>query len=858
MAGRIRDHDWRASPLGPAESWQQALRFAVLLLLNSRHPMFILWGPELTQIYNDAYRDTLGPRRHPAALGASARETWGESWAVIGTQIEQVMSGGGAGCYGDKPGGQIQHVRGENDVDWDCSLSPIHDETAPQGVGGVLGICRETTAQATARRASRIQYQKLVEAIDQGFCILQLIFDDAERVVDNRFVEINRVFGQQTGMRNALGRTIRELVPDIEPFWLDTYGKVARTGEPIRFVDHARSLGRWFDVYAFRIDEPQDGRVAVLFGDITAQKQAEQRLQESEQRFRHLVEGWAQAVWECGPHGPAWLADSGHPSEPSPGDGWLETVHRDDRAQLEQRWQEAVATGKPLNAEFRRRGVGGEWRWTNARAAPIHGPDGSIRKWVGMDIDITARRWAEEQLRESEARLAAIFTGASVGLSEIGMDGRFLRVNDEICRILGRSREEVLRLGLADVTYPLDLAPSMALVAKVLQTGGSARLDKRYRRPDGTLVWANSSATRLPDAEGRPGNLLVVTADLTERRKAEEALRDSVERQRLAVEVGRLATWDWNIRTNRTTWSDEHYVIQGYAIGEVEPSYETWTARLHPEDRAQAEAVLAQARVTRQDYVHEFRTLHPDGAIRWCSARGRFFYDEAGEAVRMIGVMIDVTERRTWEEAQKVLVGELQHRTRNLIAVVAAIADRTLKRAATLDAFKQPFQDRLSALSRIQGLLAQREAGQRVTFDALIAAELGGLGVLDADRGHPQVVLDGPRGVRLRSAMVQVFALGIHELATNAVKYGALSMPTGRLEVRWRVERTTDAGSRLHVHWRESGVPMPVGASASTMARGYGRELIERALPYQLQAVTRYEVGPGGISCFIAVPLERD
>ena len=223
--------------------------------------------------------------------------------------------------------------------------------------------------------------------------------------------------------------------------------------------------------------------------------------------------------------------------------------------------------------------------------------------------------------------------------------------------------------------------------------------------------------------------------------------------------------------------------------------------------------------------MHEFRTVHPDGSIHWCSARGRFVYDGA-EAVRMIGAMVETTERREFEERQKVLVAELQHRTRNLMAVIQAIADQTARRNDNLEAFVRSFRERLSALGRVQGLLSRFEEGERVCFDELLRAELAAHGALDETR---RVNLSGPSDIPLQSGTVQILALALHELATNAMKHGALGQSEGRLDVRWIVERD-HAGwpTRLRMEWRESGVTI---VPSATPVRGAGLELIERALP---------------------------
>lgn len=136
-----------------------------------------------------------------------------------------------------------------------------------------------------------------------------------------------------------------------------------------------------------------------------------------------------------------------------------------------------------------------------------------------------------------------------------------------------------------------------------------------------------------------------------ERAAIEMALRESEQRLGLAIEIGEMASWDWDMRSNEVKWNDRHFLMQGYAVGEVTPSYEAWLARVHPEHREEAESLINQARDTKAIYIHEFRTLHPDGSIRWCSARGRFFYDNAGKPFRMIGVIEDITQRKQTEVA---------------------------------------------------------------------------------------------------------------------------------------------------------------------------------------------------------------
>lgn len=197
----------------------------------------------------------------------------------------------------------------------------------------------------------------------------------------------------------------------------------------------------------------------------------------------------------------------------------------------------------------------------------------------------------------------------------------------------------------------------------------------------------------------------------------------------------------------------------------------------------------------------------------------------------------------------QVLNTELQHRTRNLLSVIQVVFERTRAKHTTMEPFTEVFSGRLDAISRVQTYLSRLVEGEKVTFDGLLRSELAAHAI-----AARQITLDGPDGVRLRSTTLQTFALAIHELAVNAVKHGALSCPSAHLTVRWQIERNEGQPPLLHVHWDETGVDIP-DASGSLSKDGYGRELIERALPYQMKAKTHYDLTPDGVRCSISVPV---
>jgi two-component sensor histidine kinase len=210
---------------------------------------------------------------------------------------------------------------------------------------------------------------------------------------------------------------------------------------------------------------------------------------------------------------------------------------------------------------------------------------------------------------------------------------------------------------------------------------------------------------------------------------------------------------------------------------------------------------------------------------------------------------------RESEERLQTVVGELQHRTRNLITVVGTMAKRTLRTSQTFEDFSATFQDRLEVLGRTQGLLFRATEGSRITFDELINTEFAAQSVRVGEGGP--VTLDGPKGIPLRSRTVQSLSLALHELLTNAVKYGALKQQNAHLTVLWRQETFADSDKPwLHLDWKESGVEMPP-SGAKPQGSGQGRELIERMLPYQFDARTTFAMEADGIHCSISLPVSE-
>jgi PAS domain S-box-containing protein len=251
--------------------------------------------------------------------------------------------------------------------------------------------------------------------MDQGFCIIELMFDARNQPADYRFLETNPVFGQQTGLKEATGKTARELVPDLEARWFKVYGEVSLTGEATRFVEESRAMGRWFEVYAFRLGDNESRRVAVLFTDITRRKQAEAELQTSELNFRTFADNIQNLAWMANADGwiywynQRWYEYTGTTLETMQGWGWEKVHHPGHRDRVVDFVKEAWGKGKTWELTFPLKGADGEYRWFLTRAYAVKDAKGQVIRWIGTNTDVDDQKRAEAALagREREAQTLA-------------------------------------------------------------------------------------------------------------------------------------------------------------------------------------------------------------------------------------------------------------------------------------------------------------------------------------------------------------------------------------------------------------------------------------------------------------------
>ena len=392
----------------------------------------------------------------------------------------------------------------------------------------------------TSRRASEERYRELFNTIDEGFCIIEIRLDAAGEPDDFRFLEVNPSFERQSGLRDATGKWVRELIPNIEAGWIRRFGKVALTGESVRFANSLGALNRWFDVSAYPVERPQGRNVAILFSDVTARVAAEQTLRAGEERFRALFELGPVAVYSCDAAGrlqefnrravELWGREPEPAAEAERFCGAFKLFRADGTAVPQGQCPTAdVVTGRiPEAKDVEMLGERADGSRINVivNVVPLRNKEGAITGAIGCFYDITTRKAADAALRESAQWLKAIFEQAAVGVVQAdAITRRFVRFNQHFCEFLGYMREELAPLSYLAVTHQQDLETDLAGLAQLLD--GTLReftREKRFVRKDGSTVWASVAMSSVGTPGALPSSFIVVVQDISERMQAREQI----------------------------------------------------------------------------------------------------------------------------------------------------------------------------------------------------------------------------------------------------------------------------------------------------------------------------------------------
>ncbi len=389
---------------------------------------------------------------------------------------------------------------------------------------------------------------------------------------------------------------------------------------------------------------------------------------EVEERYRALLDAVPSMTFEGDAEGgntfasEQWCAYTGMTPEQTAGFGWTRAIHPEHLPGVAARWKEAMRQCAPVEMRHRIRAADGSYRWFLLRARPLLDDQGRLNRWVGSLTDIDDLFRTKEVLRESERRYRELVENANSVIIRWRHDGTLIFFNEYAERFFGYRADEVVGRHVGVLVPDRDSeGTDLARLAEDIASQPDRYvnyINENVRR-DGRRVWMSWTNRAIRDERGQVIEILAIGSDITERIRAERALRESEERFQLASEIGRSGTWDWNVATGAVVWSRGHFEILGYRPDEVTPSYAAWTQRVHPADRPGVEADIRRSMAEGADYARDFRVVWPDGSVHWISARARCEYSADGACRRMIGVMADVTELKEAERQLRELNTEL-------------------------------------------------------------------------------------------------------------------------------------------------------------------------------------------------------
>jgi PAS domain S-box-containing protein len=433
---------------------------------------------------------------------------------------------------------------------------------------------------------------------------------------------------------------------------------------------------------------------------------------------------------------------------------------------------------------------------------PVFGPDGRFRGYRGIVSDISRIKEWEIALRESEERFRLTFERAPVGVAHVGLDWRWIRVNEKMCELMGYSSDELANRTIADVAYPDDLEHNFRHRARLLAGSiDSYSLEKRYVRKDGTTFWGHLTVSVIRNGHGAPLHFVSIVNDISDRKAAEaaltnltatleqkvfertRALRESEERTRQTADAGGVALLEWNRATDSGYWSDHAFISLGLAPGEVNPTFKLWTELVHPEDLPRMLKAFEHAWKTRSRFKEEYRVVWRNGSLHVHECQGEFIYNAKGNCTGGRGIWVDITDRKKSEEVRterelqlrRALIRDVHHRIKNHQQGVAGLLHAIIKKRPDVKEAIAPAVTQMHALSIVHGM--RGGSGESIAISELVGAIVG------LTRTFAEGAVEIKTDTRLQSDACVIddesvqLALVINELLVNAVKHAV--PPTG-------------------------------------------------------------------------------
>jgi PAS domain S-box-containing protein len=755
-----------------------------------------------------------------------------------------------------------------------------------------------------ALRVSEGRYRSLFDKMAEGFALHEIICNKKGVPVDYRFLEINPAFEELTGLKRGavIGQMFSKLLPGEDPRWLRIFGEVALTGKPAKFENYSSVLKKHYSVVAF---SPAPRQFAVLFTDISEErkKQAELRklnrtlkalsdsskaMMQATNEEEFLAETCQIIVSDCG-HKMAWISYKENDKEKSVRPvahagfekGYLETL-RLTWANTERGrgpTGTAIRTGKPVicrnilrdprfapwREDARKRGYFSSIALpllANGRAfgaIAIYSEDldpfspaevellRELAERLAFGIQALRLRRehgkAEQALQETSNYLEKLLNYANAPIVVWDPGFRIMRFNHAFERLTGYDAAQVLGKPL-DMLFPAaSRKRSLKLIRDtlggkqweiveipILQKGGAIR----------TVLW---NSANILAKDGAVVATIAQGQDITERKKTEELLQNSLEVLRIAQRAAKAGMWSWDIVSDKLTWSEEFFQLFG-----IDPargaSFANWMAALHPDDRKPAMAQISRAIEKHLLLLNEYRIVLPGGEQRWIRAAGNTSYDKAGKPLRMAGICIDSTEHKLAEKQvedslheKEMLLRELYHRTKNNMNIISSLVALQASEVHDLNVQRMfaDMQSRIRTMSLVHEKLYQSHDLSNLDMSEYLG-DLAQTILAGYKNSAARIVLD----LDIESVAFPIDAaipcgLVINELMTNSLKYAFPEEMSGRIGISLNMS----PGEEATLCYKDNGIGFPSGFDPMK-ATSLGLKVVHNLVRKQLLGTLKF------------------
>ncbi|MEN2401180.1 PAS domain S-box protein [Flavobacterium sp. MC2016-06] len=667
--GRLtRDKDWSKTPVGPVELWPQSLRTTLGILLNSKFPMFLFWGPEHICFYNDAYRPSLGnDGKHPAILGQKGADFWEEIWYFIKPLIDQVLTQGEATWHEDQYLPIYRNGKME-DVYWTFSYSPVNDESGK--TTGVLVICNETTDKVKLVKKlenSNTQFLNSILQTPSAMCV----FRGSAFVVEIANKYMLELWGREE--YEVLNKPIFEALPEVKGQGLELIlENVYASGEkfeaherPVNITRNGKIENTYINFVYEALKEPDgtiSGIVAVA-NDVTAQVNARIVVEESEKKFRNTVKQVPLGIAIL--KGEKLVIEMVNTS-------YLQFVDKKEKEILGKpivnSFPEAKESLYPLLVKVYEDGIPyaadelpvilnrhgkQETCYLNLVFHPLREENNTVSGVIIVAYEVTEEVNARHLLTESENAFRKLVMDSPIAMAVFRGKNHIIEMaNMTMMGIWQKNEEETFGKPLLEIfpelieqKYP-ELLDEVFVKGKIVKEKESiayvaikGKLEKYY---------LDYQYTPLFEKDGKISGIMITVNDVTDKVVARKKVEDAEQRARLAAEIAEIATWDLDVLTQEMIYSDNLLTIFGFEK-EIKLTRAQIFNQMHPDDLHILDEAYKLALKT-SIYKYESRIIKKDNSIAWIKAHGKIFFDENGIPIKMLGTVLDITDEKNLQQ----------------------------------------------------------------------------------------------------------------------------------------------------------------------------------------------------------------